>query len=536
MSTSVPDLELIPGLVAFVVDRAGVVLGVTRSAAGLWGVGQAELVGTPAGQWLDGIEVLFQGGWMQPVHGAGGGGGAGDVILRALPLLRAVRAASVDVAARSWAGGGGGGGAGGAEAGGGWILSLTDVTGRSAAESELARVRVKLAEAERARAKLQALQEDQAHVGGIGVEEETRELLRARDQYVMVGSSPALKRVKDQVAKVASTSATVLIHGETGAGKELVARSIHALSDRRAQAFVAVNCAAMPESLIESELFGHERGAFTGADKRRAGKFELADGGTLFLDEIAELPLQSQAKLLRVLQDGAFERVGGVDTLRVDVRLVAATHRDLARQVERGRFREDLFYRLNVFKIHVPPLRERVEDLRELAEHLHERIARRMGRGVLPLSERSLRRLMAYSWPGNVRELANAVERATLLADADRLEIEIPESPLKEAGGMGGGFTIGEGAGRSGGGGANGRSGGGGGTRDVLLDLTLEQLQRLHITHALEACGYRVFGEDGAASKLDIHPSTLLSRMDKFGIPRPRQMKRERRGSAGMGG
>ncbi|CAN5800907.1 N/A [soil metagenome] len=347
---------------------------------------------------------------------------------------------------------------------------------------------------------------------------ETRDLTPAADPIPteMVGTSPSLRRVKEQVARVARTSATVLIHGETGAGKELVARSIHARSERGAKgmAFIAVNCAALTESLIESELFGHERGAFTGADRRRAGKFELADGGTLFLDEVAELPLQSQAKLLRVLQDGAFERVGGVETLRVDVRLVTATHRDLARQVERGRFREDLFYRLNVFKIVVPPLRERKEDLRPLVEHLHAQAAARMSRSVAPLSERSLRRMMSYGWPGNVRELANAVERATLMHDGGELEVELPESPLKELPGL---------AGESGG-------GAGSATRDILLDLTLEQLQRLHITHALEACGYKVHGPGGAAVKLDVHPATLLSRMDKFGIPRPRLMKRERRG------
>src|SRR5690606_21760722 len=206
-------------------------------------------------------------------------------------------------------------------------------------------------------------------------------------------------------------------------------------SRRAPQAFVAVNCAALPETLIESELFGHERGAFTGADRQRLGKFELADGGTLFLDEIAELSPAAQAKLLRVLQNGQFERVGGAETIRVDVRLVAATHRDLAKQVERGRFREDLFYRLNVFRIDAPPLRDRRDDLRALIEHLHEKHARRMGRAVLPISDRSMRRVLAYRWPGNVRELENAVERATLLADGGELEIELPESPAPVSGG-----------------------------------------------------------------------------------------------------
>ena len=382
------------------------------------------------------------------------------------------------------------------------VVGVAECTSRVAAEQEVARLRARLSESERVRARLDTLREEFASDQG---------------EPEMVGQSAVLRRVRDQVTRVAPTGTTVLIHGETGSGKELVARSVHAASRRAGEAFVPVNCAAMPESLIESELFGHERGAFTGADRRRLGKFELADGGTLFLDEIAELPLQSQAKLLRVLQDGCFERVGGAETVKVDVRLVAATHRDLARQVERGRFREDLFYRVSVFRVEVPPLRERKEDLRELVEHLHARVAQRMGRPVSPVSERSLRRVMAYAWPGNVRELANAVERATLLSDGSELEIELPEAPLSEAGSVGGsGAGIGQGA-----------------TRDVLLDLTLEQLQRLQITHALETSGYRVFGADGAAEKLDIHPCTLLSRMDKFGIPRPREVKRGRRSTKG---
>ncbi len=389
-------------------------------------------------------------------------------------------------------------------------LTLVDSTMRTTAEAEAARLRSALAESERARAKGAALEEERAADETAG--------------YEMVGTSPGLARVRAQVARVAPTDTTVLIHGETGSGKELVARSIHAHSKRRPRAFIAVNCAALPESLIESELFGHEKGAFTGADKRRLGKFELADGGTLFLDEVAELPLPAQAKLLRVIQEGSLERVGGAETVRVNVRLLAATHRDLARQVERGRFREDLFYRLNVFRVAVPPLRERKEDLRTLAEHLHERVAKRMARPTLPMSDTSLRRIMAYPWPGNVRELANAVERATLLADGPELEIELPESPLTDLPGAAGlAVRTGPGGTGSGGGGAAAA------TRDILLDLSLEQLQRLQITHALESCGYRVFGPGGAAERLDINPNTLLARMDKYGIPRPRLMKRSRR-------
>jgi transcriptional regulator with GAF, ATPase, and Fis domain len=385
------------------------------------------------------------------------------------------------------------------------VLTLADASMRTSSEAEAAALRERLLETERAHQRLRRLQEELADTGG---------------PVVMVGSSAGLTRVREQVARVAASDTTVLIQGETGSGKELVARTIHAESRRVRAAFVAVNCAALPEALIESELFGHERGAFTGADRRRLGKFELSDAGTLFLDELAELPLAAQAKLLRVLQEGVFERVGGSESIKVDVRVVAATHRDLARRVERGLFREDLFYRLNVFRIDVPPLRDRREDLRELVEYLHVQVAKRLARPVLPVSERSMRVIMAYRWPGNIRELANAVERATLLADGPELEIELPESPAPSAG-----------AGSVGGDGGPGLVGRGVGAatqpRDVLLDLTMEQLQRLHIMHALESCRYRVFGDGGAAERLDMNPSTLLSRMDKFGIPRPRTARRE---------
>jgi transcriptional regulator with GAF, ATPase, and Fis domain len=377
------------------------------------------------------------------------------------------------------------------------LATLQDATARVEAEAEAARLRERLAESEAARAKMRTVQEELNEQGPDG-------------PPTLVGSSQALKRVRVQISRVAGTDTTVLIQGDTGTGKELVARSIHFESPRSARPFVAINCAALPESLIESELFGHERGAFTGADRRRLGKFELAEEGTIFLDEIAELPLAAQAKLLRVLQGGTFERVGGVETLRSTARVVAATHRELARRVERGLFREDLYYRLNVFRIEVPPLRDRREDLRELVEHLHVRVARRMARPVLPISERSLRRIMAYRWPGNIRELANTVERATLLADGPELEIELPESP-----------SPGAAAPAPGAGAAPSTQ-----TRDILLDLTLEQLQRLHIMHALESTDHRVFGPAGAAEKLDINPNTLLSRMDRFGIPRPRLARR----------
>lgn len=453
------------------------------------------------GDVLDDVDLALE--RLSPVYEAPTG--APNLVIRGVAVKRADRRVWVDVLVSAWPAG-----VTIPDSRPAWLVTLIDATLRVAADVEMARLRAKLSESERARSKMVELQEGLAEpvpTDSAGA--------------VMIGTSAALQRVRAQVARVAPTSTTVLIHGETGSGKELVARSIHQLSDRKGEAFVPVNCGAIPETLIESEMFGHEKGAFTGADKRRLGKFELADGGTLFLDEIAELPLQSQAKLLRVLQEGVFERVGGSESVKVHVRVVAATHRDLARQVERGRFREDLFYRLNVFRIDVPPLRARRDDLRPLAEHLHERIARRMAKPVLTLSERSLRRIMAYQWPGNVRELANAVERATLLADGPELEIELPDAPMM--GSLSGAPSSSVVPMR------DGDSRGAAQTSDVLLDLTLEQLQRLQITHALERCEYRVFGGDGAAVKLEINPRTLLSRMVKYGIARPRQARRERR-------
>lgn len=380
------------------------------------------------------------------------------------------------------------------------VVALLDTRLRQAQGAELARLRDALAESERARSRMETVQ---------------RELIQPEAPVRLVGASAPMLSMLDQVERVAPSNATVLIHGESGSGKELVARAIHEGSGRAQRAWVALNCAALPETLLESELFGHERGAFTGADRRRLGKFELADGGTLFLDEIAELSPAAQAKLLRVLQDGTFARVGGAETIGVDVRLIAATHRDLAEQVRRGRFREDLFYRLNVFRIEVPALRERKEDIRALAEFFHERHARRMARPILQLSERSVRRLLAYRWPGNVRELENTIERATLLSTGAFLEVELPEAPI-----TGSAET-------------SARADTSSVPRDVLLDLTLDQLQRLQIMHALETSRYRVFGEGGAAEKLAIHPQTLLSRMDKLGIPRPRAMRSGLSGGSG---
>jgi formate hydrogenlyase transcriptional activator len=250
------------------------------------------------------------------------------------------------------------------------------------------------------------------------------ELDRASMFEEIVGSSPALQRVLAQVAKVAQTDATVLIFGETGTGKELVARAVHKRSRRASEAFMRVNCAAIPPSLVASELFGHEKGAFTGAVQRRLGRFEAADGGTIFLDEVGELPAEAQVSLLRVLQEREIERVGSSHPIAVDVRVLAATNRDLEAAVERGTFREDLFYRLNVFPIRLPPLRERAEDIPILVEYLVDRFAKQTGKVIRNIEKQTLQRLTAYDWPGNVRELQNVIERAVVLSEGETFVID----------------------------------------------------------------------------------------------------------------
>ncbi|HWO29423.1 MAG TPA: sigma-54-dependent Fis family transcriptional regulator [Candidatus Acidoferrum sp.] len=302
----------------------------------------------------------------------------------------------------------------------------------------------------------------------------------------IVGSSEKLRRVLVLVAKVAPTDSTVLITGETGTGKELVARAIHKRSPRAARAFVSLNCAAIPLSLVAAELFGYEKGAFTGANHRRLGRFELADGGTLFLDEVGELPLETQITLLRVLQERTFERVGGSQPITVNVRVVAATNRDLRAAVEAGTFRQDLFYRLNVFPIHVPPLRERVDDIPLLLEYLTERYASKVGKRIGSVKKKTMDLFQAYDWPGNIRELQNVVERAVILCDGDTLEVDEawlqPESPK------------GAGAPRG-------------------LGRPNENQEKEIIESALRECQGRVSGPLGAAAKLGIPRSTLESRI-----------------------
>ena len=318
----------------------------------------------------------------------------------------------------------------------------------------------------------------------------------------VVGKSAALKRVLQEVEQVAGTNAPVLVTGETGTGKELVARAIHRASPRRERLLVLVNCAALAPTLVESELFGHEKGAFTGAGARRIGRFERAHTGTILLDEVGELAPDVQAKLLRVLQTGEFERVGSSETVRVDVRVIAATNRDLEQEVKRGRFREDLYYRLCVFPIHVPPLRERREDIPLLVAYLVEKKRATLGKRVDRIPRQAMEVLTAYDWPGNVRELENVIERALILSRGPALVVE---RALVRAAEDRGGIP------------ATARPAGAG---DVMAT-TLANAERAHILRTCEACGWRIKGPGAAAERLGLNPSTLYFRMKKLGIRRP---------------
>ncbi|MEI7729671.1 MAG: sigma-54 dependent transcriptional regulator [Verrucomicrobiota bacterium] len=335
------------------------------------------------------------------------------------------------------------------------------------------------------------------------VKERTREIVRLKEQleaenvylreeiktishHEILGCSKAIQRVLAAVKQVAGTPTTVLVLGETGSGKELLARAIHEQSPRQPRSMVKVNCAALPTNLIESELFGREKGAFTGAHTSAAGRFELADGSSLFLDEIGELPLELQTKLLRVLQEGQFERVGSTKTLKVDVRLITATNRDLGRAVREGRFREDLYYRLNVFPITVPPLRERREDIPILVRAFVQEFATRMSKRIQTIPRKALDMLTQYNWPGNVRELRNIVERAMILSPGPALQVELPQfanypDPV------------------------SGR---------------LKDVERDHILAVLDKVNWRIRGSQGAAEILALKPTTLEARMKKLGLER----------------
>jgi len=310
---------------------------------------------------------------------------------------------------------------------------------------------------------------------------------RARRFEQIVGNSAALRVVLEQAKRVAAADSTVLIQGETGTGKELIAHAIHNASPRSGHPLIKLNCAAIPFDLLESELFGHERGAFTGAVSQNIGRFELADKGTLFLDEVGDIPLSLQPKLLRVLQEQEFERLGSGHTHRVDVRLVVATHRDLEQMVKRDQFRGDLYYRVSVFPITLPPLRERLEDIGPLAEHYVEVFSRRMGKHINGIPDELLNIFKSYSWPGNIRELQNLIERAVVLANDGVLP-----NPLRLTGAA---SLLGSAA------------------RE-----TFRESDRIRILRALENTGWRVGGSDGAAARLGLNRTTLISRMKKHGI------------------
>jgi formate hydrogenlyase transcriptional activator len=305
----------------------------------------------------------------------------------------------------------------------------------------------------------------------------------------VIGNSPALASVLEQIKRVATTDSTVLIQGETGTGKELIARAVHDISSRFGRPFVKLNCAAIPLDLLESELFGHEKGAFTGAIAQRIGRFELADQGTVFLDEVGDIPLTLQPKLLRVLQEQEFERLGGIRTHRVDVRLVAATNRDLQEMVKRGAFRGDLYYRLNVFPVLLPPLRARREDIPALVQHFVEIFGRRIGRQIEHIPPKTMSALSSYQWPGNIRELQNIIERAVILSN-DGVLLD----PLLT--------TATEGVFR--------------------LGTPLKDSEYTLILQTLEAVGWVIGGPKGAAAKLGLKRTTLIARMRKLGIFRPR--------------
>jgi len=327
------------------------------------------------------------------------------------------------------------------------------------------------------------------------------------NHHGIIGRSAAIQQTLRQVELVAPTDATVLITGESGTGKELVARAIHDASKRSNRPLIRANCAAIPADLFESEFFGHAKAAFPGALRDRIGRFELADGGTLFLDEVGEIPLELQGKLLRVLQEGQFERVGEARTRHVDVRVIAATNRDLKAQVRRDRFREDLYFRLNVFPVDLVPLRERIDDIPPLAVHLLRGASKKLKTGELRLTEADARRLTQYVWPGNVRELQNVIERAAILARNGRVRIDLPD--------LGSTVHIGR------------RTQPSAAKPTVMTDDDRRERDRSNIMAALSACGGKIFGSGGAAELLDVKPTTLASRIKTLGIRYERRLGSE---------
>ncbi|MFZ4965585.1 MULTISPECIES: sigma 54-interacting transcriptional regulator [Pseudomonas] len=362
----------------------------------------------------------------------------------------------------------------------GAVVVFRDITERRTTELQLQNALAEL------QALKQRLEEQNAYL-----QEEIHIEHNYRD---IVGQSEPILKIVRQIDVVGPTDANVLIHGESGTGKELIARAIHQASRRREQPLIRVNCAAIPAELFESEFFGHLRGAFTGAVRDRVGRFELADGGTLFLDEIGEIPLELQSKLLRVLQEGQFERVGEERTRSVDVRIIAATNRDLRVEVQARRFREDLFFRLNVFPVHSPSLRERRSDIPLLASHFLQLIGTRLNMSGRRLSKGDMARLQAYDWPGNIRELQNVIERALITATGAELNIDLPGAAV------------------------SGQAPASEHLRPIMTEQQLRTLERDNLCAALAACGGKLFGKDGAAELLGIKPTTLASRLKKLGI------------------
>jgi formate hydrogenlyase transcriptional activator len=349
-----------------------------------------------------------------------------------------------------------------------WYVALTDIEDRKRAEERLQQENIALRE----------------------------EIDKASMFEEIVGTSPVLQKVLSLISKVARSNSTVLITGETGTGKELVARAVHRRSDRRSRAFISVNCAAIPRELIASELFGHEKGAFTGAIQQRLGRFELASGGTLFLDEVGELPPETQIALLRVLQEHEFERVGGTRPIHVDVRVITATNRDLQAAISAGSFRRDLFYRLNVFPIEIPPLRERKEDIRLLVEYFIDRYARKVGMNIVSIDKKTLRLLESYPWPGNIRELQNVIERSVIVCESSNFSVDeswlSQQRPERKEESL------------------------------LYLSEKVAAQEREIIEAALRECKGRVFGPLGAAAKLGIARSTLESKIKSLEINKNR--------------
>jgi len=371
------------------------------------------------------------------------------------------------------------------------ICLLTTRASKRRAQFECKRLADELSQREELEAQLQRANDElqqlknQLEAENIYLQQE----LQLDEQFgEIVGHSDAIKYVLFKITQVAPTDTTVLITGETGTGKELVARAIHGASSRKDRPLIKVNCSALAPTLIESELFGHEKGAFTGAVGRKQGRFELANGGTIFLDEIGELPLELQVKLLRVIQENEFERLGGNKTIKVDVRIIAATNRNLKAEVEQGTFREDLWYRVNVYPITMPPLRQRKEDIPLLVEHFANMYAKNFGKNIVSVSPRTMEELQAHSWPGNIRELANVIERAVIHTHGNVLQVADHFNHVVES----------------------------------VPTETLEEVEREYIIRTLENTGWRIEGPHGAAKILGLNPSTLRTRMIKLGIQRRR--------------